>query len=256
MKVYGASVRDIETVVADVSRRAYDGNLIIRTSADHSNRRGPRAAFTLRVLDSTAGRPGAIGNARYPGNGPNGYRRNGLSACWHAHWDVIEELFRRFPKAWVRSGLRLDNKSVVYRAATFRDMALRTAHVNLGTAYEPVTMPQCCECDHSRYSNEAPVAHNTTAVHASRDYDPDDFVGDDDIADYTPDDDDPLAYRPWDGRLPSTELFGGNGFTPTPGAAYPLDVVKPAQPWVPRVKPGSDTVGDTLSVIDDVLDEK
>lgn len=155
MKVYGVSAYDIENVVREVSQASYDGNVIIKSIADQSNSRGPRARFTLRVVNSAAGQRGALGRPSGTGTGPNGMGR-GISACWHAHWDVIEKLFERFPNARVASGLRLHGSPVRYTAETFKDVARQTAHLNVGSGFAPVTMPQCCECDHSLYCEDSP----------------------------------------------------------------------------------------------------
>lgn len=269
MKVYGASAYDVDTVVSEVSRARYDGNLILKSVADCSNSRGARATFTLRVVDSHAGRPGAIGIPGHPGHGPRGLKRRSNAACWHAHWDVIEELFRRFPDARVTSGFRLRDVAVQYTAATFRETALATAHLNVRSWDEPTTMPMCCECDHARYSDVEPVVDPSLSA---------------------------SAYRP--GRMPTvpswmpgafaratyrhtayaedveTGYAGDNGGDAEPwadlsgyavnhreegcpdtGKTYPWDAIPAAVPWRPRVKPGSDTVGDTLAVIDTVIAE-
>lgn len=158
MKVIGATAAQVGDVVREVSRRLYDGNVVIKSLSDKSNRRGGRATFTIRTVDSRAGRRGAVGNPSRTGTGPHGYGRR-IGACWHAHWDVIEELFRRHPDAQVRSGgLPIDGKDLVYTAATFRERALVTAHLPVGRVDEDVTLPQCCECDHTRYTTTAPIA--------------------------------------------------------------------------------------------------
>lgn len=156
MKVYGVSADDVDRVVHEVSQQSYAGNLIIKTIADQPTRRGPGARFTLRVINSQAGQRGAIGRPSAAGTGPNGLGR-GISACWHAHWDVIERLFQRFPDARVDSGIQLRGRPVRYTAATFTDVARQTAHLNVGTGAAPVSMPQCCECDHSLYDDEPPT---------------------------------------------------------------------------------------------------
>lgn len=157
MKVYGASPYDVERVVDEVSRESYAGNLILKSLANQSNSKGPRATFTLRVLDSRAGQRGAVGNPNRTGSGPNGMGRR-IGACWHAHWDVIERLLQRFPDARVTSGFRLRGVAVSYTAATFRRTALETAHLNVGGWDRSVTLPQCCGCDHSRYTDAEPDA--------------------------------------------------------------------------------------------------
>lgn len=267
MKVYGASADDVNTVIRDVSRDLYDDNLIVKSCEDRGNSRGPRAIFTLQVLDSHAGRPGAIGVPGRTGNGPHGMKRRSNSACWHAHWDVIEELLRRYPDARVTSGFRLRDVAVQYTAATFRETALATAHLNVHTWAGPTTMPECCECDHSRYTDEPPTVDtelSRPAYRADREPTvPSWMPGSAARATYRPGEAtayldagrDTLGYQPWDGRLPATVGYGASAASIEPHGVYPLDVVKPAAPWTPRVKPGSATVGDTLDEIDKHLSE-
>ena len=142
MFVYGVSLADVECVVRDVSGALYDGNFVIRTGADRSNRAGPRATFTLRAID-TAG-CGSKGSASSfaKGTEPRGRRRT-ISACWHAHYDVLAELFTRFP------GARVVTAIATYTGQTFRDCALATAAINMGSRAFPVTAPDCCERNHA-----------------------------------------------------------------------------------------------------------
>ena len=144
MFVYGLSLADVECVVRDVSNALYDGNIVIRTGADRSNQAGPRATFTLRASD-TAG-CGSKGSASSfgKGTGPRGRRRT-ISACWHAHYDVLAELFIRFPSARVVTAI------ATYTGRTFRERALATARINVGSQAFPVTAPDCCECNHANH---------------------------------------------------------------------------------------------------------
>ncbi|MEU0509298.1 hypothetical protein [Amycolatopsis sp. NPDC006125] len=160
MFVYGVSLADIHSVVRDVSSALYDGNITVRTGEDRSNRVGPRATFTLRTTD-TAG-SGAKGSASAfgKGTGPNGRRRT-ISACWHAHYDALAELFARFPAARVVTAI------ATYTAPTFRERALATARLNVGSQLYPVTAPDCCECDHTDYVDTFDQVAGTGYVDAS-----------------------------------------------------------------------------------------
>jgi hypothetical protein len=144
MFVYGVSLTDVHRVVRDVSGALYDGNITVRTGEDRSNRAGPRATFTLRATDTTGCGAKASASAFGKGTGPNGRRRT-ISACWHAHYDVLAELFDRFPSARVVTAI------ATYTAPTFRERALATAYLNVGSQLYPVTAPDCCECDHTDY---------------------------------------------------------------------------------------------------------
>lgn len=251
MKVFEVSASDIDYVVRTVSRDKYGGNLALKSLEPCDNAAGPRARFTIRVLDGAAGQPGARGNPRLTGTGPHGMRR-GFAACWHAHWDVIEALLTRYPGVRVVSGLRLDGRSVVYTAATFRETALRTAHLDIGTSYTPVTMPECCECDHSLYTRvpalvDSSVTGQHTPATAAPAYQVTDH--DDDPFRYNRESD-RLALARADAHVAYTESYDGSDFKPDTSVPY-LDGLPPAQPWR---KYGSETVAETLGEIDKLID--
>lgn len=264
MKVYGVSAYDVDRVVHQVSREQYDGNLTLKSIQDCSNRRGGRATFTLQVRDSRAGQRGAIGSPGHSGHGPHGMRRRSNAACWHAHWDVIEVLLFRFPDARIVSGFRLRDVAVTYMKNTFRATALATAHLNIGRWDEPITMPQCCECDHTRYTNVEPTVDASLSAPAYRpgrtptipSWMPGSFAR----ATYQapPDDECQTSYAETNGgrNEPEPNLSGyyvnhreyGN---PVKGGTYPWDAIPPAAPW----KPGSDSVAGTLDKIGELVDE-
>lgn len=162
MFVYGVSFIHVYRVVRDVSSALYDGNISVRTGEDRTNGAGPRATFTLRAHDTTG--PGAKGSASAfgKGTGPKGRRRT-ISACWHTHYDVLAELFARFPAA------RVVTKIATYTAPTFRDRALETSHLNVGSELFPVIAPDCCECDHTDYVNDFDSAPTSDAMHPNTD---------------------------------------------------------------------------------------
>lgn len=269
MKVYGVCASDVYDVIHAVSHNHYDGNLVAKSCEDRGNGKGPRAIFTLQVIDSHRGRPGAIGVPRHTGNGPHGMKRRSNAACWHAHWDVIEELFTRFPNARVTSGFRLRDVAVVYKADTFRDTALATAHLNVGSWDYPITMPQCCECDHTLYSDVPPDVDPSLSAPAYRP------GREPTIPSWMPG----SAARATYGHVHGSECGseyeetsyaernGGNsepwadlsGYQinhraygkAAPGKPYPWDAIPAARPWV---KPGSAGVADTLALIEAVTD--
>jgi hypothetical protein len=258
MKVYGASAADVYDVVHAVSRFRYDGNLVVKSCEDRGNGRGPRAIFTLQVIDSHRGRPGAIGVPGRTGNGPRGMKRRSNAACWHAYWDVIEELLRRHPTARVTSGFRLRDVAVQYTADTVKETARATAHLNVGSWDEPITMPQCCECDHSRYTDEPPEVDATLSQPAYR---PGRIPT---VPSWMPGAGARSTYEyVYGGEREETDYAAPNGGHAEPWShlsghgvnhrqhskTYPWDVIPAARPWV---KPGSSTVGDTLALIDEV----
>lgn len=270
MKVYGVSENDVYDVVWHVSRHRYDGNVLVKDSGNLSNGRGVRSRFTLTVADSHRGKPGAIGVPGVKGNGPLGMKCRSNAACWHAHWDVIEELLNRYPHARVDSGFRLRDVAVKYTAATFRDLALATAHLDVGTANSgPITMPQCCECDHTLYTDVPPEVDTELSAPAYRpgrgptvaSWMPGSYAR----ACYQPPTSEPLsdedtaaetgwAYTNGGQHEPHPDTSGyehnhSDWGSHQPGTTYPWDAVPAARPWV---KPGSAGVGDTLALIDQV----
>jgi hypothetical protein len=68
------------------------------------------------------------------------YRRS-VSACWHAHRDVLTLLFARYPMAEVRT-----TYAAYLGAQSFADRFLATARTNIGSAYNPVVLTELCEC--------------------------------------------------------------------------------------------------------------
>ncbi len=160
MFVYGVSLTDVYRVVRDVAGKLYDDNITVRTGEDRSNRAGPRATFTLRASDTTGCGAKGSASAFGKGTGPNGRRRT-ISACWHAHYDVLAELFARFPSARVVTAI------ATYTAPTFRERALATAYLNVGSDLHPVTAPDCCECDHTAYVDTAASGSGTGYVDRS-----------------------------------------------------------------------------------------
>lgn len=268
MKVYGACASEVYDVVHAVSRDRYDGNLVLKSCEDRSNSRGGRATFTLQVVDSHRGRPGVIGVPGHTGNGPHGMKRRSNAACWHAHWDVIEELLRRFPKGRVCSGFRLRDVAVTYTADTFRETALATAHLNVGRG-EPITMPQCCECDHSLYSDIPPDVDPSLSRPAYRpgtsptipSWMPGSFARSTYPTDaYDQEEYDETDYADTNGgryeREPDLSGYDYNHRetgSPDTRRTYPWDAVPAARPWV---KKGSAGVGDTLTLIDSLTDDQ
>lgn len=266
MKIYGASASEVYDAIHAVSHLLYDGNLVAKSCEDRSNSKGGRATFTLQVIDSHRGRPGAIGVPGHTGNGPHGMKRRSNAACWHAHWDVIEELLRRFPDARITSGFRLRDVAVTYTADTFRETALATAHLDVGRV-ESITMPRCCECDHTRYTDVPPEVDSSLSAPAYRPGRertiPSWMPGSHARAVYRYDDSDDSAavetdYAATNGgqHEPEADLSGyyvNHREDGTGSGTYPWDAIPPARPWV---KPGSAGVGDTLALIDSLTGDE
>lgn len=142
MKVLHASLADVTDIVLDVGRELYGDNLRIRTGADRTNERVKRCTFSLGVHSSVRGAPGARSSADIMlcGGGANGGMRVTV-ACWHAHFDVIDEIFARYPHAIV------DSLKASYRADNFMAVAYTTAFEDVGARYgKSALIKDLCEC--------------------------------------------------------------------------------------------------------------
>jgi hypothetical protein len=71
----------------------------------------------------------------------DGERRRTVVACWHAHADIMLELFERFPRATLRSALS------TYRGRDdFLAKSEDTYWRNVGSLMSPVSFGDLCEC--------------------------------------------------------------------------------------------------------------
>lgn len=126
MKLYGVTKDQLEAIMLRVSRKRYRGNLEFVYVEQHRN----HVQFTLRVKDShdKGARLGHTG-------------RHMVSACWHAHRDLMREIFTQYPEA------RLISAQAVYNgAADFTQKYLATGYKNIGSMMQPLTYEQACEC--------------------------------------------------------------------------------------------------------------
>lgn len=128
MRVKGISELDLALIVGHVSRVFYAGNLIFKREPETIGR---FVHFTLRVKDSKG--PGA----RRSHSG-----RRLVSACWHAHRDVMVELFDFAPDALLVTAMaRYEGREGFLREYP------GTGSVNLGSAFEPMAYRDACDCD-------------------------------------------------------------------------------------------------------------
>ncbi len=95
---------------------------------------GKDGNFRGRIVPETSFSPGARRAA-------SGMRLK--AACWHAHRDVLANLFAIYPGALVRTSMATYNG-----AEGFAREFPETAHANIGSAYRPATMPELCDCDY------------------------------------------------------------------------------------------------------------
>jgi hypothetical protein len=118
----------VSEIVRRISEKMYGGNLYAVKCERISAR---RTRFTLKVRDSKE-----IGAHRSSSG------RRTVSACWHAHRDVMHAIFYVDPSASLTSGL------VRYEGLdSFLDRYLSTYHHNAGSMMSPVPYGSLCSCD-------------------------------------------------------------------------------------------------------------
>lgn len=126
MKLYGVTKSQLEAIMARVSRRQYKGNL----EFTHLEEKRNHCQFTLRVKDSHSkgARTGRMG-------------RHMISACWHAHRDLMREIFAQFPTA------KLVSMQARYDGSVgFNQKFEATGYKNIGSLREPLEYRQACDC--------------------------------------------------------------------------------------------------------------
>lgn len=127
MKAYGVSMYDIQEAVRFVSSSSYENNLIL----DRLDSGPGRAVnFTLRVKSS-----------RERGHRFSWTGRRLVSACWHAHRDVMMHLFDRFPNMKLRSAFSKYDGRVDF-LQKFPD----TYYRNVGSVANPQYYGALCDC--------------------------------------------------------------------------------------------------------------
>lgn len=122
-------VEQVRAIVKRVSEEKYGHNLVV-DAGDLGTVRRPGTNFVLRVRLSKG--PGA----RRSGSG-----RRTVAACWHAHRDVMMDIFAAAPDARLTSALA-DYRGAADFAASFP----ATGHHNVGSMMEPAAIANCCEC--------------------------------------------------------------------------------------------------------------
>jgi hypothetical protein len=127
VKLYNVNAYQLEEVVHEVSARLYKGNLIFKELQGKST----HTKFTLRVADSNG--PGARRSAA-------GARM--VSACWHAHKDVMAALFERHSDARLVSSL-----ATYHGKADFEAKHANTGGNNIGCQAAPVALEDACLCN-------------------------------------------------------------------------------------------------------------
>ena len=135
MKVKGITTNELHAIVLQVSTFLYDGNLMFNREPD---RIGNFLHFTLRVKDSSG--KGAHRSAS---------GRRTVSACWHAHRDVMYHIFETNPEAILVSALARYNGR--------DDFGIKfpmTGYANIGSYRDPVLRYECCQCSNEVHRRE------------------------------------------------------------------------------------------------------
>ncbi|MDT0318514.1 MULTISPECIES: hypothetical protein [unclassified Streptomyces] len=126
MNIRGVSLDDFYAVTNDVSRRAYEGNVIVAPEARWSR----RSSFNARLR---------VVNSRGPGARTAASGRHGPYACWHAYRDVLWQMFVANPDATARTAL------ATYRGQSgFERDYPATRYRVVGSVAYPVSMAALC----------------------------------------------------------------------------------------------------------------
>lgn len=138
MKVWGISTTlELTKIINTVSKKYYKRNLMF----NRLEYNGKTIQFTLKVKDSKG--PGHRRGLKFLGF-DRGYQlgKRLSSACWHAHRDVMKELFKQFP------GARLKSMHADYRGhVDFLFHYEETGDINIGGSLFPVRFQDACDCD-------------------------------------------------------------------------------------------------------------
>jgi hypothetical protein len=104
----------------------YDGNIQFKEITP----KGTTIQFTLRVKNSHG--KGARLGFKF-GDRP---QRHLINACWHAHGELFDELFKINPEATIRTGQML----ITNEYGNWQDR-------NIGSQVYPMYFSEACECD-------------------------------------------------------------------------------------------------------------
>ena len=128
MKVKGLTETQLTDIVNQISTTLYADNLVFNR---YPERVGNFLHFTLRV-NSSSGKGARRSHAG----------RRMVSACWHAHKDVMQLLFNRYPDALLVSAMAR------YAGKTdFQYNFESTGNSNIGSMIQPCNMIDACDCE-------------------------------------------------------------------------------------------------------------
>ena len=132
MKLYGVPISTLRKAVRDVSDKNYEGNITFKRVVEVVGRRSYRVDFTLTVCQSS--KPG--------GRRSSGGRRI-AAACWHAHRDVMTEIFRLFPSAKIITAM-----ATYDGVRDYLDNFALTRLTNIGSQASQLDMREARDCRH------------------------------------------------------------------------------------------------------------
>jgi len=143
MIVKNATMENLQAAL-DVVNARYAGNIKFKTLET----KGRRISFTLTVKQTSVFTPQSLVSGRKvtmtaPGVSVGREGRRIAAACWHAHGDFFDALFKIAPDAGIYSSGSLATpragKWITKDGGNWQDW-------NKGSAYMPVMASQCCEC--------------------------------------------------------------------------------------------------------------
>lgn len=143
MKVSGLGLDECTAIVNSVGERFYSSNL--QVSRAGSGNRLWDCTFSLGVLDEDG--PGA--SYMYSG----GILVRTLSACWHAHYDVLESMFNECSRLGMREDLIVETMRATYRSDNFDRIVGKMSNKRRGedSVGNVLTNNHMCGCKEENY---------------------------------------------------------------------------------------------------------
>ncbi len=128
MKIKGISIPELTIAMSYVSVRKYEDNITFNRKPE---RKGNWLHFTLTVEDTSG-----------PGARRSHQGRKVKAACWHAHRDIMEEIFDIAPGAVLVAAMaRYEGREGFARTYP------ATGETNIGSMIEPMRYRDACECE-------------------------------------------------------------------------------------------------------------
>lgn len=133
VEIKGITPDVFEAIVRRVSSDRYDNNVMCYDPRPtRLNRAGTR--FRQRVI---------VASSRGAGARRSWSGRRMPCACWHVFRDVVRATLAEHPTVTFRTSL------AYYTSANFETTYPPTGWVNVGSAFQPATLPELCECNDS-----------------------------------------------------------------------------------------------------------